>query len=183
MTQARQQLDTEMALLSSGDRSALSAIYELTSAKLFGTILRIVRSRERAEDLLQDVYVRVWRKASTFDPAKGKPMTWLCTIARNIALNDVRRARRSAEIASDVLPEIEDEDLQPSDEWLCDKQDFIALKHCLETLSSDHRRSIVMAYFEGYTHSELADETDVPLGTMKSWIRRGLAGLRGCLGG
>lgn len=170
-----------MTSLSSGDRSALSVVYDMTSAKLFGIIVRIVRNRERAEDLLQDVYVRVWRNASTFDRAKGTPMTWLCTIARNIALNDLRRASRSAEVPGDLIPDIEDEDLQPTDEWLCDQENFLALKHCLDTLQLDHRRSIVMAYFEGYSHSELADETDVPLGTMKSWIRRGLKGLKGCL--
>lgn len=183
MVHSRLELDRVMVSLSKGERSALSLLYELTSAKLFGTILRIVRSRERAEDLLQDVYVRVWRKASTFDPAKGTPMTWLCTIARNIALNDLRRESRSAEISGDVLPEIEDEDLQPTDEWLCAKEEVLALTDCLETLQSDHRRSIMLAYFEGYTHSELAEQTEAPLGTVKSWIRRGLAGLRGCLDG
>jgi RNA polymerase sigma-70 factor (ECF subfamily) len=172
-----------MGSLSDGDRSALADLYALTSAKLFGTILRIVRGRDRAEDLLQDVYVRVWRKASTFDPAKGTAMTWLCTIARNVALNDLRRERRSAEISDEVLPEIKDEDLQPTDEWLCAKEEVLALADCLEALQSDHRRSIMLAYFEGYTHSELAEKTAVPLGTVKSWIRRGLAGLRGCLDG
>ncbi|MEE4289572.1 MAG: sigma-70 family RNA polymerase sigma factor [Erythrobacter sp.] len=183
MNEAQRKLATALDELGAGKRPALSTVYEMTSAKLFGTILRIVRSRERAEDLLQEVYVKVWRKAATFDPAKGMAMTWLCTIARNTALNDLRRQSRSSEIAEDVLPEIADESLRPADDWLCHEEDSIALKECLDQLQSDHRRSVVLAYFEGYSHSELAERVDVPLGTMKSWIRRGLSGLRGCLGG
>lgn len=183
MADARERLDAAMISLAQGDRAALSTVYEMTSAKVFGTIVRIVRSRERSEDLLQEVYVKVWRKAATFDRAKGAPITWLCTIARNAALNDIRRVSRDSEISSEVLPEIEDSDIEPSDDWLCNQEDSLALKKCLEELQPDHRRSIVLAYFEGYTQSEMAMRTDTPLGTIKSWIKRGLSGLRGCLDG
>lgn len=166
-----------------GDRNALATVYEMTSAKLFGTILRIVRSRERTEDLLQDVYVKAWRRAGRFDAAKGSPITWLCTIARNAALNDLRRSGRSRELAGDELPDVVDEDVVPADEWLCNIEDSEALQRCLEGLQKDQKRSIVLAFFDGYSHSELAEKVKVPLGTMKSWIRRGLAGLKGCLDG
>lgn len=183
MSELREKLDDAMVALAQGKRDALRTVYDMTSAKLFGTILRVVRSRERAEDLLQDAYVKIWRKAAMFDRSKGTPMTWMCTIARNTALNDLRRVSRSSEISDDTLPEVEDADLQPADDWLCAREDSLALKDCLDQLQVDHRRSVVQAYFEGYTQSELADRRAVPLGTMKSWIRRGLAGLKGCLGG
>lgn len=172
-----------MSGVARGDRPALHTVYDMTSAKLFATIVRIVRERERAEDLLQDVYVKVWKRAARFDSAKGSPITWLCTIARNTALNDLRRSARGEELAGDTLPEVEDDDIKPADEWLCDMEDNRALARCLEELRGDHRRSIKLAFFEGYSHSELAEKVNVPLGTMKSWIRRGLAGLKGCLGG
>lgn len=171
-----------MLAVGAGDREALRTIYELTSNKVFATIIGIVRSRERAEDLLQEVYVKVWRSAGRYDPARGSAIAWLSTIGRNAALNDVRRNGR--EIAHGVadLPEVPDQRLEPADDWLCAVEDSQALARCLEQLQADHRRSIKLAFFEGLTHSELAERVKVPLGTMKSWIRRGLAGLKGCLG-
>lgn len=168
--------------MAAGDRAALDMVYAMTSAKLFATIVRIVRVRERAEDLLQETYVKAWQRAGRFDPARGSPITWLCTIARNTALNDLRRDGRLPVDAGDALPEVAD-DAAPHDEWLCDLQDAEALHRCLETLQADHRRSIRLAFFEGLTHSELARRIDAPIGTVKSWIRRGLSGLKGCLGG
>ena len=172
-----------MAGTARGDRRSLELVYEMTSSKVFSTILRIVRRRERAEDILQDVYIKVWRRAGRFDPSKGSPITWLCAIARNSALNDVRRSGREQEIADDDFPEVADTDLVAADDWLCAAEDSAALNKCLDQLRSDHRRSITMAFFDGLSHSELAEKVNVPLGTMKSWIKRGLAGLKGCLGG
>ena len=172
-----------MAGTARGDRRSLELVYEMTSSKVFSTILRIVRRRERAEDILQDVYIKVWRRAGRFDPSKGSPITWLCAIARNSALNDVRRSGREQEIADDEFPEVADTDLVAADDWLCAAEDSAALNKCLDQLRSDHRRSITMAFFDGLSHSELAEKVNVPLGTMKSWIKRGLAGLKGCLGG
>lgn len=172
-----------MAQMARGDRDALRRVYDMTSAKLFGVILRIVPGRERAEDVLQDVYVRVWQRAGRYDAAKGSPISWMCVIARNTAISDLRRQGRIRESGVDTLPEVEDDELKPADEWLCDVEDNAALRRCLEQLQGDHRRSIKLAFFDGYSHSELAKLVDVPIGTMKSWIRRGLAGLKGCLGG
>ena len=183
LIERRATLIEALAATAAGDRGSLKVVYEMTSAKLFATIIRIVRSRERTEDLLQETYVKVWKRAGRFDSSKGSPITWLCTIARNTALNDIRRSHRDMEIAGDALPEIEDEDLKPTDEWLCMAEESEALSRCLKELKADHRRSIKLAFFEGLSHSELAQKIDVPLGTMKSWIRRGLSGLRVCLGG
>ncbi|MBX7483119.1 sigma-70 family RNA polymerase sigma factor [Qipengyuania qiaonensis] len=183
MSEGREALSGAIAGVAGGDRAALKTVYRLTSAKLFGTIIRIVPERERAEDILQDVYVKVWRRAGRFDGSKGSPITWLCTIARNTALNELRRDGRKVEPPADTLPEVEDSDALPADEWLCAMEESQALARCLQELSGDQRRSIRLAFFEGYSYSELAKKVDVPLGTMKSWVRRGLAGLKGCLGG
>ena len=168
--------------MAAGERAALDSVYAMTSAKLFATIVRIVRVRERAEDLLQETYLKAWQRAGRYDPAKGAPITWLSTIARNTALNDLRRQGRMREDAGDELPEVEDS-AKPQDEWLCDVQDAEALQRGLDALQADQRRSIRLAFFEGLTHSELAERVNAPMGTVKSWIRRGLSGLKGCLGG
>ena len=172
-----------LTAVAAGDRASLQTVYDMTSAKVFGTIIRIVRRREVAEDLVQEVYVTVWRRAGRFDPAKGSPITWLCTIARNLALNSLRNRGRDDEFGDDEFPDLADTSIVPADDWLCTQEDSVTLADCLETLREDHRRSIKLAFFEGLSHSELAEKVDVPLGTLKSWIRRGLAGLRGCLGG
>ena len=183
MSNRREELVLAMQGVAGGDQAALRTIYEMTAAKLLGTILHIVPTRERAEDVLQDTYIKVWHRAGGFDPSLGSPITWLCTVARNTALNAVRSEGRRGEDARDELPEVADEGIKPADDWLCDMEDSAALSRCMEQLQDDQRRSIRLAYFEGLTHTELAERVDVPLGTMKSWIRRGLAGLRGCLGG
>lgn len=183
MSSRREELVLAMQGVAGGDQAALRTVYDMTSAKLLGTILRIIPTRERAEDVLQDTFIKVWHRAGAFDPALGSPITWLCTVARNTALNAVRSDGRRSEDARDELPEIADVGVTTADDWLCNLEDAAALSRCLDQLQDDQRRSIRMAYFEGLTHSELADRVDVPLGTMKSWIRRGLAGLRGCLGG
>ena len=123
----RSQLAAALARVAGGDRAALRMIYEDTSAKLFGVCLRILKDRSEAEDVLQDVYVTVWRKAATFDPGRASPITWMVAIARNRAI-DIRAA-----------------------------------------------------FLDGATYEELAARLNVPLGTMKSWIRRGLLKLRACL--
>ncbi|MXO86449.1 sigma-70 family RNA polymerase sigma factor [Altererythrobacter aurantiacus] len=183
MSERRELLLKAISETAEGDRSSLKTVYEMTSGKVFATIVRIVRDRERSEDILQEVFVKVWSRAGRFDPAKGSPITWLCTIARNTALNDIRRSDHVVRTPDGALPEITDDEARPADEWLCAMEDSEALARCLEELQDDHRRSIKLAFFDGLTHSQLADRVNVPLGTMKSWIRRGLAGLRSCLGG
>lgn len=174
-------LEQAIGFVADGDRSALKRVYELTSSKLLGTILQIVRERDIAEDILQDVYLKVWSRAGRFDRAKASPITWLCVIARNTAIDYLRKAGRLKEVADDGIPEIED-DAPNADAMLCDAEDSERLKICLDGLQDDHRRCIRMAFFRGYTHSELSQKLEVPLGTLKSWIRRGLASLKGCLG-
>ncbi|MXO94335.1 sigma-70 family RNA polymerase sigma factor [Erythrobacter arachoides] len=177
----RAELEGALALVARGNRDALRTVYTLTSHKLLGTIMHIVRERDAAEDVLQDVYLRVWHRAGRFDRTRASPITWLCTIARNAAIDAVRKHGRRAEVDDAALPEIAD-DAPRADTMLCDAEDAARLHQCLERLQSEHRKCIRMAFFRGYTHTELAEKLDVPLGTMKSWIRRGLASLKGCLG-
>ena len=153
----------------------------LSSAKLFGICLRICGERQAAEDVLQEVYLTVWKRAAGYEPGRASPITWLATIARNRAI-DWRRehlAGRSAPLenahnAADASPR--------QDDRLADLQEEARLHACLDTLEHRQREAIRAAFFGGRTYAELAAHADVPLGTMKSWVRRGLLRLRECLG-
>lgn len=177
----RAALEEALGKVADGERTALRRVYDLTSAKLLGVILHVVRDRDAAEDVLQEVYLKVWDRAGSFDRTRASPITWLCVIARNAAIDAVRKTGRRSEVSDDILPEIEDE-TPNADSMLCSAQENERLQDCLESLQDDHRRCIRLAFFRGFTHTELASRLDVPLGTMKSWIRRGLSSLKGCLG-
>jgi RNA polymerase sigma-70 factor (ECF subfamily) len=178
---ARRQLAAALARIAGGDRAALQLVYRETSAKLFGVCLRILRDRSEAEDVLQDVYMTVWRRAETFDPDRASPITWLVTVARNRSIDRLRssaKARRMRPIddafevsdgAPGALAQVESDD------------EHRRLMACLGELEPRHALAIRSAFLDGATYEELAVRVDVPLGTMKSWIRRGLARLRDCL--
>jgi RNA polymerase sigma factor (sigma-70 family) len=177
----RSQLAAALVRVAGGDRGALRMIYQDTSAKLFGVCLRILHDRSEAEDVLQDVYVTVWRKASTFDPGRASPITWMVTIARNRAIDRLRATavnRRmepieAADAVSDPSPvAVERVELA---------QQHQRLAGCLQELEARHSAAIRAAFLDGATYEELAARMSVPLGTMKSWIRRGLLKLRACL--
>jgi RNA polymerase sigma factor (sigma-70 family) len=177
----RSQLAAALARVAAGDRAALRLVYQDTSAKLFGVCLRILNDRSEAEDVLQDVYVTVWRKAAAFDPGRASPITWLVAIARNRAIDRLRSSamsRRmepieSADAVSDPSPAaLERVELA---------QQHQRLAGCLEELEARQAAAIRTAFLDGATYEELAARMSVPLGTMKSWIRRGLLKLRACL--
>jgi RNA polymerase sigma factor (sigma-70 family) len=180
---SRSQLAAALVRVASGDRAALRMVYQDTSAKLFGVCLRILNDRSEAEDVLQDVYVTVWRKAGGFDPTRASPITWLVTIARNRAIDRLRSGgvnRRTepieaADHVSDPAP--------AAAERVERAQEQQRLARCLEELEARHAAAIRAAFLEGATYDELAQRMKVPLGTMKSWIRRGLLKLRACLEG
>lgn len=177
----RAQLSAALSRVADGDRSALKSVYAMTSAKLFGICARILKERDLAEDVLQDVYVSVWSRAGTFDSERSSPITWLATIARNRAI-DRLRSRRSQNLAA--LAEAEEvADHAPDAFTLAsDAEESERLKRCLDQLDGPPRRAIRSAFFDGMAYSQLALRDNVPLGTMKSWIRRGLIQLKGCLG-
>jgi len=179
---ARQRLTEVLVATAQEDRLAFRKLYQLTSAKLFGICLRICGERQAAEDVLQDVYLIIWRRAGGYEPGRASPISWLATIARNRAI-DWRRAK-GVRPTSDMT----EADLVPSGDpsaidRLLDREDDYKLHACLDALDDPQRKAIRTAFFDGLTYAELADRQGVPLGTMKSWVRRGLLRLRECLNG
>ncbi|MCB1865775.1 MAG: sigma-70 family RNA polymerase sigma factor [Chromatiales bacterium] len=164
-----------------GDRAAFAELYQRTSAHLFGLVVRILRRNDTAEEVLQDVYIRVWTHAADYRADRAQASTWLATIARNRALDEVRRRGREAPLPDDVIDTLDDAGPGPAQQ--AESQSTArALDDCLDQLPPGQRHSLVLAYCEGYTHSELSERLAQPLGTVKSWIRRGLDWLRECLG-
>ncbi len=162
------------------DRSALKELYALTSSKLFGICLRICGERQAAEDVLQEVYLTVWKRAAGYEPGRASPVTWLATIARNRAI-DWRRAQTSRPSAPlDEAPDVADDRPIASDAMIVDSENQ-RLHLCLDSLEDRQRIAIRTAFFDGVTYAELAERQGVPLGTMKSWVRRGLQRLKECI--
>lgn len=163
-----------------GDERALKALYERTAPKLFGIILRIQRDRSTAEDTLQEVYLRVWQAAGSYAPGSGPPLPWLCAIARNRAIDSVRRKGAIQGSAGADGTEWMERIADPHDsEGAILGRD--ALRACLDRLDARQRDCIVLAYCEGYSREELAARHDRPVNTIKTWLHRGLSSLRGCL--
>ena len=164
-----------------GDRAALQTVYRLTSAKLFGVCLRILGERGEAEDVLQEVYVTVWRKAADFDPGRASPMTWLIAIARNRSIDRLRASRQSRRMEPiDAAATVADS-TAGADSALEMAQDHARLHDCLDGLAGHERTALRGAFFDGNTYEELSERMKVPLGTMKSWIRRAMIKLKNCL--
>ncbi len=172
---------TALARIPAGDRAALQTVYRLTAAKLFGVCLRILGDRGEAEDVLQEVYLTVWRKAGDFDAGRASPMTWLIAIARNRALDRLRATRRSRAMAPiDAANEVSDA-APAADSVLVAGEENARLHACLGKLAANERAALRGAFFDGNTYEELATRMNVPLGTMKSWIRRAMIKLKACL--
>ena len=177
----RDRLVAALERIGQGSSIALGELYDRTAAKLFGICLRILGDRGEAEDALQEVYVSIWRRADSFDAARASPITWLATIARNRAVDRLRssgrpRATAPIEAASDVADSADN-----ALTLLEASEDRARLMGCVEELEARQARAIRAAFFEGNTYAELASRADVPLPTMKSWVRRGLIRLRECL--
>ena len=172
-----------------GDRAAFAQLYDKSSSHLFAVVLRINRDRAQAEDILQEVYVNVWRAAQSFDAAQSQPLTWLTSIARNRAIDSLRRKQAEPPLQTTMSGDLEDRDVYdtlPSDapgplELLSRASDARALSSCMESLSAPQRQSVALAFFDGLSHAEVAAQMGQPLGTVKSWVRRSLLALKSCL--
>lgn len=169
------------------DRSAFDRLYRLTSARLFGVALRILRRDDWAEEVLQDCYVSIWNNAATYQAQASAPMTWMVAIVRNRCFDWLRRPSLEVSAESDdpdgesLIDRAASQDAGPF-ERLLQASDAQAVSRCLQTLEGRQREAILLAFYEGLTHTELAQRMAEPLGTAKTWIRRGLEKLRRCLG-
>ncbi len=179
--EARIALRAAMVRLAEGDNSALEEIYSATRVKLFGICLRILGDQKEAEDALQDVYINLWQRADRFDPERASPIAWLATFARNRAIDRLRtgKVRGGAVPVEEAAPLPDEAPL--ADALLVDAEQSAQIHKCLSTLDESVQGHIRSAFFDGSTYTQLAEAAEVPLGTMKSWIRRGLMKLRACL--
>jgi RNA polymerase sigma-70 factor (ECF subfamily) len=163
------------------DRAAFAALYQASSAKLYGIILRILRRRDIADEVLQEVYVKIWERAGDFSVDIASPIAWMAAIARNRALDEVRRKRPDS-----IEDHPEAQDFESDDESGLESvlrlEDSKRLRDCLDRLDPDRRSMVVLAYCEGLSRDELAQKYSQPVNTIKTWLRRSLAQLKGCLG-
>ncbi|MES9987150.1 MAG: sigma-70 family RNA polymerase sigma factor [Candidatus Thiodiazotropha endolucinida] len=179
--QRNQELKELLAACALNDRSAFARLYQLTSPKLYGVVLHILNREATAQECLQEIYIKIWNKAESYRTHLAAPMTWMTTIARNLALDHLRRRQREV-MESDGYSFIEQIDTQPLPLEFCShSKEKTQLMACLDQLNENQRQMISLAYFRGFTHSELASRTNTPIGTVKTQIRRGLEQLRGCL--
>ncbi|MES9991658.1 MAG: sigma-70 family RNA polymerase sigma factor [Candidatus Thiodiazotropha sp.] len=175
-----QELEQLLAACALKDRKAFSRLYSITSAKLYGVVLRILNREVLAQDCLQEAYIKVWNNAADYRSQVAAPLTWMSAIARNQALDLLRKHKRELLEGDDKRPQRVDDDPLPLD-GLSRSDEGRRLQQCLQQLKQQQRQVIALAYFKGLTHDELAAYTDTPLGTVKTWIRRGLDQLRRCL--
>jgi RNA polymerase sigma-70 factor (ECF subfamily) len=169
-----------MALVATGDRAALGALFSAEGGRLVAVAQRIVRRRDLAEEVVQDAFVAAWQRARQFDPTRGAARAWLTTIVRNRALNLLRDGARVEYHDGETLADMGDRDVDAEGAFnqLADRD---ALRHCLGGLDGQKRRAILLCYVTGLNHGEIAALLNAPLGTVKAWIRRGVAALQECL--
>lgn len=172
-------LPSLLAAVAGGDRDALRAVYARQANRLFGVANAILRDRDVAADAVQESFLRISRRAGQFDPARGTAEAWLAAIARHAAL-DILRAR-GRELPTDD-PMLGDEaEAAEAERRLIASAEGRRLRACLAALEPKNRAGIVLAFVHGLSHPQIAEQLGTPLGTVKSWIRRGLLALRECL--
>ncbi|GAB2854930.1 sigma-70 family RNA polymerase sigma factor [Actinocorallia aurea] len=163
-----------------GDRKAFEELYGLVAGPVYGTVLRVVRDRAQSEEIAQEVLVQIWRQAARYDPAKGRPMTWALTLAHRRAVDRVRSADAAAD--RERRAHLPDRDHDHVAEEVEDRLEHERVRRCLDGLTPLQRETVTLAYYSGYTHPEVAELLDVPLGTVKTRMRDALIRLRDCLG-
>lgn len=178
---ARPELDQLLRATANGDRAAFRAIYNATSAKLFGVAVRILKRSDLAEDVIQDAYLKIWDAAPKFRSELGSPMSWMIAITRNRAIDVLRKRTEVGVEDQKDSGERADEAPDPY-EMTAQNNELKALLTCMERLNPDQRQCLLMAYYYGYTHEEISERMSTPVGTVKSWIRRGLTRVKECLG-
>ena len=167
-----------------GDRRSFELLYDRFSGVLFSTAYRVLNNREAAEDVLQDVFVQIWEKAPLYDPARGKPMTWAVTLTRNKSIDRLRSTQRRSRLQDDVEQEsqtFEQFDDRSSFDAVASGETGALVREAIQKLSKDQREAIELAFFSSLTQTEIAGRLDVPLGTVKARIRRGMMKLKDVL--
>jgi RNA polymerase sigma-70 factor (ECF subfamily) len=171
-----------MARAALRDQRAFRDLYRHTSAKLYAVALRIVRREDWAEEVLQESFVNIWNHTAEYSAARSAPLTWMTAIVRNRALDWLRRPNlERGDEDYDLLVEAVADDAPGPDVVLGASRDARALAECLKQLTGNQRQTIILAYSHGLSHGELAQHLKQPLGTVKTWIRRGLDRLKGCM--
>ena len=170
-----------LAAVAKGDRAAFERLYGATRAKLYGIVLRILRRADLADEVMQETYLKIWNSAGRFEPALSSPITWMVTIARNRAIDLIRKKTEvSIEEESDVM-EVAAETPDP----LAKREMTEELKRlfaCMGKLDEERRRMVLLAYYSGWSREQLATKFEKPVNTIKTWLRRALAEIRECLG-
>lgn len=162
------------------DQDSFKSLYQLTSAKLFGVALRILKQEARAEEALQEACLKIWRNAADYNSQRGRPMTWLINIVRNQCLDMLRASASRQESAHTELTDDMEHYFSDRDDAET-SEELSRLMRCMKLLTEDQQTCLLMVYHQGYTPSEVSDHGKWPLGTVKTWLRRGLASIRGCL--
>src|SRR4030095_12605050 len=171
-----------VARVALADQQAFAALYRQTSSHLYGVALRILREPAAAEEILQEAYVSVWHHAGTYVAAKSQPFTWLTSIVRNRCLDQLRRREVDTVTLDDEDDGMTMRDDGPTPrELLVSGAEALAVRSCVESLDSGQKQALALAFYRGLSHSELASHLHQPLGTVKSWVRRGLERLKACL--
>lgn len=178
-TDVQTDLDALLARVALQDRQAFDRLYVLCSGKLFAVTMRIMKDRAEAEDVLQEAFIRIWQKSHSFRPDQAKAISWLVTIARNLAI-DRLRARQMPVAPMEMAQDIADEKPTPETE-ASNNETRTQLEACLAELEKNRAEAVKSAYLEGYSYQELADRYDTPLNTIRTWLRRSLLRLRNCL--
>ena len=174
-------LDELLAATAQGDRQAFGRLYQRTNGRLFALALGILRRRDLAEDVLQEAYLTVWSKAAQQHAGRASPFAWMATIVRHRAIDRLRARTNDPEPVADINLVADSVVAEVTDEREILAALSASVRQCLERLDEKRRDAILLAYYYGMTHEEISARLDTPLGTTKSWVRRGLLQLKGCL--
>lgn len=185
-TPENQRLVNLLARVALRDQQAFKELYDLTSSHLYGVALRYLRTASTAEEILQEAYINVWQQAGTYAATLSAPMTWLISVVRNKALDHLRKFKRETETTDSVDAGVEGQvdaiaDHADPHELFSAATEALVLRRCVAQLDPPQRQSLALAFYDGLSHSELAEHLRVPLGTAKAWVRRGLERLRKCI--
>lgn len=170
-----------LAATARGDRAAFEQLYTATRAKLYGVVLRILKRHDLADEVMQETYLRIWGSAASFDPSRASPITWMVTIARNRAIDLVRKRSEASieeepeamDVAADVPSPLAARELS---------EDLKRLMNCIGALDADRKQMVLLAYYNGLSREQLAAKFEKPVNTIKTWLRRSLIEIRECLG-